>query len=793
MDFINNLENNSILVIPDNLRDKTLNYINSNKLLLDIKIQTFNDIKIGILYDYNNETIYNLMNKYNISYNQSKEYLNDIYYLNKDNYTEDKLRYLSNIKKYLEDNNLLIKDNLFINLLKSKNKLYVYGYSYLNKFNKYLLDLCSKYIKIEVIESKNSNYTHSVHEFKTMNDEITYVAESIMDLYESGIDLNNIYIANYSDEYYFTMKRTFNSYGIPYYIKNEVSLYETSIGSYFLSILDNPKETILNKIKAKYDIDNNKDNEIIYNKLFDLINTYYWIDDLSTCKNLLTEEMKHTTISSTHYTHVVKTISLTDNIFDDNEYVFLIGFNLGSIPKFKKDEDYLSDDLHLDNKDNTIEYNKVQKNIYTNAIKNIKNLIITYKLNSPFNTYSPSILITDNNYEVIKEKLKPSKYNANLNKLELASEIDKLIKFNENNPNLSILNNSYHIDYKSYDNKFTGIDNNKLIDLINNNIKFSYSNIKNYYLCPFSFYLNYVLKIGTYEQNFGGFVGSLFHYILENCLNDTNKDIDILYDNYIKDNQDKCELHNKEYFFLDILKPNIHFVVDTIKEQYSHMDSNHIDDTEKEIELPINRKINTVIKGYVDKIIHINNKAIIIDYKTNNESIDLDLLKFGLSLQLPIYLYLLNNENPDIEVLGLYIQHILDLDIKYDPKGDYIENKKKKMKLDGITFTSDDISLFDDTYEKSVNILSLSKKKDGEFSKSKHIIDINKRDDIKKTALDLIYKAVDSVSDGKFDIYPLMIEAKENACSFCPYKDICYRKYKDFNNQVIEKGSDENE
>ena len=125
MDFINNLENNSILVIPDNLRDKTLNYINSNKLLLDIKIQTFNDIKIGILYDYNNETIYNLMNKYNISYNQSKEYLNDIYYLNKDNYTEDKLRYLSNIKKYLEDNNLLIKDNLFINLLKSKNKLFV--------------------------------------------------------------------------------------------------------------------------------------------------------------------------------------------------------------------------------------------------------------------------------------------------------------------------------------------------------------------------------------------------------------------------------------------------------------------------------------------------------------------------------------------------------------------------------------------------------------------------------------------------------------------------------------------
>lgn len=793
MDFINGLENNSILVIPNNLRDKILNYINKNKILKDIKIQTFNDIKINLLYDYNNKTIYYLMNKYNLSYSQAKKYLNDIYYLDKNDYSEDKLKYLLEIKKYLEQNNLLIKNNLFTDLLKSKNKLYVYGYSYINKFNNYLLNLCSNYIDIKIINTNEYNYSHQVYEFKNMNDEITYIAESIMDLYKKGIDLNKIYIANYSDEYYFTIKRIFKSYGIPYYIKNETSLYETSIGSYFLDNLDNTKEKILNKIKLKYNIDTNKDNEIIYNQILDLINSYYWIDDLSSCKNLITEEMKHTTISSIHYTHEVHTTNIIDNMFDDDEYVFLIGFNLSYIPKFKKDEDYLSDDLHLDNKDNTNEYNRKQKEIYTKSIKNIKNLIITYKLSSPFNIYSPSILINENNYEVINEINKPSKYNDDLNKLEFAREIDYLIKFNENNNNLSILNNSYDINYKSYDNKFTNIDNNKLIDLINNKIKFSYSNIKNYYQCPFSFYLNYILKIGTYEQNFGGFVGSLFHYILENCLNNTSLDIDDTYDNYIKDNQDKCELHNKEYFFLDILKPNMHFVIDTIREQYAHMNSNHIDDTEKEIILPIERKINTILKGYVDKIIYIDNKAIIVDYKTNGESFNMDLLKYGLSLQLPIYLYLLNDKEKNIEILGLYIQHILDLNINYDPKSDYIDNKKKNMKLDGITFTSNDISLFDDTYEKSVNILGLGKKKDGQYLNNKHIIDIKTRDDIKNTAKSLIDKAIDSVSDGNFEIHPLKIDKEQvDACKFCQYKDICYRKYKDFNIQEIEE-SDKDE
>jgi ATP-dependent helicase/DNAse subunit B len=57
----------------------------------------------------------------------------------------------------------------------------------------------------------------------------------------------------------------------------------------------------------------------------------------------------------------------------------------------------------------------------------------------------------------------------------------------------------------------------------------------------------------------------------------------------------------------------------------------------------------------------------------------------------------------------------------------------------------------------------------------------------------LIYKCIKNVQDGKFDIYPLKIEKEHDACRYCSYKDICYRKFKDFNIQEIKKEDDDNE
>ncbi len=115
-----------------------------------------------------------------------------------------------------------------------------------------------------------------------------------------------------------------------------------------------------------------------------------------------------------------------------------------------------------------------------------------------------------------------------------------------------------------------------------------------------------------------------------------------------------------------------------------------------------------------------------------------------------------------------------------------IEEKKKGLKLNGITFTDYDIQYFDDTYDNSEIIKNL-KTKDGDFKLSKAVIDINERQNILDKATELIEGAIDKVSNGEFEIHPLKIDGKVDACQYCKYKDICYKKYKDFNIKEISK------
>ena len=262
---------------------------------------------------------------------------------------------------------------MFINLLKSKSKIYLYGFSNINKFNNYLLNLAKQYNTVEEIPIKDNNYKHDIYELSNMNEEIKFVADRILDLVSQGIDINNIYIANYSDEYYFTINRIFKSYGIPFYLRNETSLYQTSMGLYVINNLIPDKDKLLYKLRKNFDVDNNSYNYSIYNKIFNLFNTYTWTNNLVEVKDLLINELKNIRVSSQHHDKEVTLTSLTDNVFSDDEYVFLIGYNLGSIPKFKKDEDYISDDIKTYLQETTNEYNTTQKEI---TIKSINRDII---------------------------------------------------------------------------------------------------------------------------------------------------------------------------------------------------------------------------------------------------------------------------------------------------------------------------------------------------------------------------------------------------------------------------------
>ena len=89
---------------------------------------------------------------------------------------------------------------------------------------------------------------------------------------------------------------------------------------------------------------------------------------------------------------------------------------------------------------------------------------------------------------------------------------------------------------------------------------------------------------------------------------------------------------------------------------------------EKEIKIEKGNNLSITFKGFVDKIIYKEEQgkkiAVLIDYKTGNTDIDLGYIKYGIKLQLPVYLYLVNEELKDVSFAGFYLQKLINKDNK---------------------------------------------------------------------------------------------------------------------------------
>ena len=223
--------------------------------------------------------------------------------------------------------------------------------------------------------------------------------------------------------------------------------------------------------------------------------------------------------------------NIYDNIFNDDEYVFIMNFNQGIYPKIVKDEEYIDDSIKPDFLEQTKDLNVKYKDTLIKIIKNIKNLTITYKKHSLFNEYIPSYLVKDYFGDPIIIPNMISKYSDKINKQLYAKKLDNLVKFKQEDEFLSVLNSTYIIDYDKYDNTFDGLD------VKMDNLRYSYSSMSNYFKCPFRFYCNNILYLDEFNRNINTFIGSLFHEVLDNCLNKDN-DIDEIYDEFINDNPD---------------------------------------------------------------------------------------------------------------------------------------------------------------------------------------------------------------------------------------------------------------
>lgn len=760
-----NLKDNTLLIIPNHLKETIL--LSFCDELKNIKIMTESEFLKKYYFDYDLETIYYLMNKYKLKYEVVLIYLKNLYYVENKEYSNEKLSKLVEIKKELEEHNLLKYKPLFLNKLKSMNIVF-YNFYDLDKFYLNLIDNLKKITSVEVInEENNCYYEHKIYEFKNAEEEVEFVATKICELVLSGVNINNIVLLNSSDIYTNHIKRIFKYFSIPINIKDNNSLLGTKMGTFFLENINSDISKTFELLEINFDLKNSLNLEI-YNRLITISNKFSFVSDYMEIKELLKVELLNTKLFDVILDEAVKVEVLEDYIPNDNEYVFLLGFNQGECPKNLKDEDYINDLLKEKlNLSTTTSKNIIHNKKIISIIKNAKNLWITYKLNGEQGSLTVSSLNEKLNYEVI-HNIKISYNYSNLNNnLKLARYMDDYLKYGSKNEDLDLLNNTYKNNvYRKYDNKFNGIKRTS------ENITLSYSSMDNYYKCSFKYYISSILKLNCYEETFMTYIGSLFHYVL------SKKDNLSLEDSITEFmNNNPKEFTNKENFFLEKLKKDLEFILDVIKKQKDYTNF-HNALYEKYIEIP---KGNDKFIGIVDKILLNDNKTLgaIVDYKTGNPSLELNYIEYGLGLQLPIYLYLINKINPDIEIVGFYLQKILPSLITRNPLKDITSQKRDLLKLQGFSLSEEEkLSEFDKTYIDSELIKSMKVGNNGFYAYSKTLTK-NNMENIVKIIDQKIDEALTNIHNNNFDINPKVINNKNIGCEYCKFKDICYMTEKD--------------
>lgn len=788
--MIEDIQNNTIIICENNFKTYVLKEMSKRHIFLNIKFFTKREFLENYLFKYNEQTLFYLVNKYNMKVDIAKMYLNNLFFV-KDNieYKDGKLKYLVELKKELDNQKLLEYNNGFKQFISSFNIL-VYGYPYLNNFEEKIFDeINAKFVceKLKYIPKK-------VFEFHTINDEINFVAKSICKLLKNGVDINKIKLMGLDEDYYNDLNRIFNFYNLPIKIPYNNTLYGNIITKKFLDNYSSDIQKSLEVIK--------NENSTIVNKIINICNKYSFVKNYNDVKLLIIEDLKNTRVNNYHFKNYIEVLDITD-VIEDN-YVFLMNFNNGIYPKTIKDESYITDNIKDEIKEkNIILLNKLNKEYVINKIQSIKNLTISYKLRSQKGEYYPSSLIQTLNLEIIRDYNNDYISYSKLNdKINYAILEDKYKKYGVCDEAYKLYkNNLGDILYNTYDNNFSPINSSKLKSFLKNKLILSYSSLNNYKKCAFRYYIANILKLDKYEESFEAFIGSIFHDVLEKCFIN-NLDVNEEVNEYIKNSNKILTL--KERYFVSKITEDIKYVIKILKQQqeFISLDKAHY---EKNVRISKNKDIDIEFIGFIDKILYKekNDETLvsIIDYKTGNVDIDLKYLPYGLSLQLPIYLYLVKKSNifKNPKFIGFYLQYILDKDITRDNKKTYDEMRMDKLKLMGYSTTIiNRLSEFDSGLEKSSLIKGMQLKTDGSFSRYAKVLTDDEIDKIVELTEDQIDDAIDKILDGKFSINPKKIGYDlDLGCKYCKFKDLCFKKeenyviFKDIENLDFLRG-DEN-
>lgn len=730
MKFLDDIKEETIIICDNAVKESILNL----HKLIPIKMMTLKEFINNITFSYEEDAIIKLIKLYGFKYEVAKMYLDNLCYIEDKKYDNNKLDFLCEIKKKLDEEKLLKYNDNFRDFVK-RTPIILYDI----RVDKYLERILNG-LNYQVIEREYREYDHTVYSFDSMEEECEYVANQICEKITDGVDPSKIKLMNVDKSYYNTLERIFSLFNLKVNIPYMAKLSSFDVTKKFI---ENYMNSDLETATRETDLDNEIGHEIIK-----IVNKYLIYGD----SDLILYKLNNTEVRSKKYNNGIEIVDYLNYISQDDEYIYMLGFNDGVIPNSYNDTEYITDNIcNLVGKDTIVLKNAILREEIVKKIKDIKNLVITYKEKDMTRSYYPSTLCSY--FTVFNgDTWYNYSYSDTYNKIKLMSRYDDYIRYGYVSDDLAFLNNNFKINYNSYQNKYTMI--NRAMD----KLTLSYSKMQIYNKCAFRYYLSEILKLDIFEENFSTAIGSMVHYVMEKCLSNQDMDTDKYAMEYLGDRI----FSKKEEFFLKKYREALKGLLEEtiLEKEYSLFNQAMY---EKKIEIDYGNNIKFV--GIIDKILYyVDNDTTyisLVDYKTGHDEISLKYLKYGLDIQLPIYLYLatkLDFHNPVYG--GFYLQRFNIKDQDYRLLG-YSNSDK------------DILEVVDSNYDNSKIIKGMKTLKDGSFSRYTKVLSNEEMNNVKNEARDRIMEVIEKIKNNEFSINPKVIDGYNKGCEYCKFKDIC--------------------
>ena len=515
--------------------------------------------------------------------------------------------------------------------------------------------------------------------------------------------------------------------------------------------------------------------------------------------------------------------------------VFILGLNDGVFPSSNKDEGFLNDsDREILKQDGIELANGTIDNLYEDKFNIYKafttaeeKLYLSYSSSDKDGkSLRPSVLISqikkmfpkmkeesdviNKKYEIVNKKVTYEELIENIAKIKNREKIDEIwyqiynYYKEQEEWNKKLTSDMQGLNYTNLPEK---IKQENIDKLYGNTLKTSISRLEKYRGCPFSYYLQYGLRLKEKEtlkiQSFN--TGSFMHETIDSFFKVVREeDIDLaeieedkileIVSNII----DESLNLNKNFIFTAtakykvlvrrlkrIITKALKYIIITIVNSDFEVSGTEVEFGEKGkyepiiLELDNGKKIE--ITGKIDRIDTAKNEdgkyLRIIDYKSSAKNIDLNEVYAGLQIQLLTYTDAICRKE-DIMPAGIFYFSLLEQMANADKRlnEDEIEEMiRKNFKMKGLIIADVKIIKMNDNTLKSgtSNLVPAGITTKGEINQRN--TNGVKQEEF-KILQEYIYKTIKDISkeilSGKIDLKPYNKQGK-TPCEYCEYKTIC--------------------